>query len=67
MGEHLPCTQRVRSSSLLISTSAGDGFAQGRELPGAKKAAKAQKANKRDEAESNRKHGLIAQVVRAHA
>ena len=67
LGEHLPCTQRVRSSSLLISTSAGDGFAQGRELPGAEEAAKAQKASKRDEAESNRKHGLIAQVVRAHA
>ena len=51
LGEHLPCKQGVRSSILLISTNSF------RRVYG-----EAGKGN------ANRKsHGLIAQVVRAHA
>ena len=49
LGEHLPCTQRVRSSILLISTT------------------RSREGVVRVTSEQTKKHGRIAQVVRAHA
>ena len=91
MGEHLPCTQGVRSSNLLISTTSGEALLQrregkpkrressearegdGREPEGRRNGEELQRKRRlnRDRAEDERpaarKHGLIAQAVRARA
>ena len=74
LGEHLPCKQGVDSSILFISTTASaEQFAtetSTNNVPAAKARAKAKPENREAVEEtdhSGHRHGLIAQVVRAHA